>query len=92
MKVNQVILVLLGALSVEAIRMNVHDDDNSVPDDIKKDAAEKGLDLENADSATVANVAANVGKLQEKIESEALAKREATRAAHAEVDGISTYE
>ena len=44
-------------------------------DDIKKDAAMKGF--VDADSATVANVAADVGRLQEKLEKEALDKREA---------------
>ena len=82
MKVNQVILVLFGAISVEAIRINVTKDDVVVPDDIKKDAATKGL--VDADSATVANVAADVGRLQEKLEKEALDRREAAQAKHAE--------
>ena len=93
MKINQVILVLLGALSVEAIRMSVtkegDDKDMKVPEDIVKDAASKGL-LEK-DSAAVANVAANVGQMQKKIEADQLARKEANEAKASEKSGIEIY-
>ena len=61
MKVNQVILVFLGALSVDAIRINLNKDDIKIPEEIVKDAASKGL--ANADSATVAQLAAETGRM-----------------------------
>lgn len=62
MKVSQIVLVFLGTMSVEAIRMNIAKDEEKVPEEIVKDAASKGI--VNADSATVANVAADVGRLE----------------------------
>ena len=92
MKASQVILVLLGALSVEAIRINItkEGDDVKVPEDIVKDAASKGL--MDKDSAAVADVAGDVARLEKKLAADRQASLDQQRAKAAEKSGIEIHE
>lgn len=91
MKFTSAILVLLGVVNVDAIRMNIKGDDNvvKVPEQIVLDAASKGI--KNMTSGTVADVAADVGRIQRTLEEQSEARRLEHQADQRERRGEETW-